>query len=149
MLLIRLLVKTSLVTLISRILGFIRDITIARVFGVNWMLDSFLVAFKLPNLFRKIFSDGILLQVFVPILTKYKNNGNLIDTYNFIAYISGLFITLLLIVLIIIIFFIPKIIIVIAPGFVKNKCIFLLTIKLSRIIFPYIILILFITFTSA
>ncbi|MCV2526207.1 MAG: murein biosynthesis integral membrane protein MurJ [Candidatus Lightella neohaematopini] len=149
MLLIRLLVKVSLVTLVSRILGFVRDITIARVFGINWMLDSFLLAFKLPNLFRKIFSDGILLQVFVPVLTKYKNNGNLIDTYNFIAYISGLFIILLLIVIIITIFFMPKIIILIAPGFIKKKYILLLTIKLSRVIFPYIILILFITFTSA
>ncbi|MCV2506420.1 MAG: murein biosynthesis integral membrane protein MurJ [Candidatus Lightella neohaematopini] len=149
MLLIRSLVKVSLITLVSRILGFIRDVIIARVFGVNWMLDAFLVAFKLPNLFRKIFSDGVLLQVFVPILIRYKNNNNYINTYNFIAYISGLFIILLLVIIIITIFFIPKIIIIIAPGFVKKHYILSLTIKLSRIIFPYIILISFITFTSA
>ncbi|MCV2525610.1 MAG: murein biosynthesis integral membrane protein MurJ, partial [Candidatus Lightella neohaematopini] len=148
MLLIKLLVKISLVTLISRILGFIRDLMILRIFGVSWMLDAFLVAFKLPNLFRKIFSDGILSQIFIPILTKYKNNNDIINIHNFISYIFGLFIILLLVVTSITIFFMPKIIIIIAPGFVKNNYIFSLTIKLSRIIFPYIILILFIAFTS-
>ena len=60
-------------TLASRILGIIRDILIARVFGAGMATDAFFVAFKLPNLLRRLFAEGAFSQAFVPILGEYKN----------------------------------------------------------------------------
>ena len=58
---------------ISRVLGFVRDAIIARVFGAGLMTDAFFVAFKIPNLLRRLFAEGAFSQAFVPILGEYKN----------------------------------------------------------------------------
>ena len=71
--LLRALATVSSMTLVSRILGFIRDLVIARVFGAGLATDAFFVAFKLPNLLRRLFAEGAFSQAFVPILAEYKN----------------------------------------------------------------------------
>src|SRR5512139_511219 len=62
-------------TLISRILGFVRDAVIARMFGAGLATDAFFVAFRLPNLLRRLFAEGAFSQAFVPILAEYKTRN--------------------------------------------------------------------------
>ena len=71
--LINALATISSMTLLSRILGFVRDAVIARIFGAGLMTDAFFVAFKIPNLLRRLFAEGAFAQAFVPILAEYKN----------------------------------------------------------------------------
>ena len=63
----------SSLTLLSRILAFVRDVLIARIFGAGVATDAFFVAFKLPNLLRRLFAEGAFSQAFVPIFGEYKN----------------------------------------------------------------------------
>ena len=63
----------SALTFLSRILGFVRDLIISRVFGAGALSDAFFVAFKLPNLLRRLFAEGAFSQAFVPVLSDYKN----------------------------------------------------------------------------
>ena len=71
--LLRSLATVSGMTLLSRILGFVRDFVIARSFGAGLMTDAFFVAFKLPNLLRRLFAEGAFSQAFVPLLAEYRN----------------------------------------------------------------------------
>src|ERR671913_695642 len=68
--LLRVLATVSGMTFISRVLGFVRDAIIARVFGAGAMTDAFFVAFKIPNLLRRLFAEGAFTQAFVPILAE-------------------------------------------------------------------------------
>jgi len=70
--LLKALAAVSSMTLLSRILGFVRDTIIARVFGAGMFTDAFFVAFKIPNLLRRLFAEGAFSQAFVPILAEYK-----------------------------------------------------------------------------
>src|SRR3569833_1885340 len=65
-------VSVGAMTLISRILGFVRDMVIARTFGASTGADAFFVAFKIPNFLRRLFAEGAFSQAFVPVLTEYK-----------------------------------------------------------------------------
>ena len=81
-------------TVLSRVLGFLRDSIIARIFGVGIATDAFFVAFKIPNLLRRISAEGAFTQAFVPILSEYKSNKTAIDTallINKVATLLGLF----------------------------------------------------------
>src|SRR4029078_8766090 len=71
--LLRVLATVSGMTLLSRVLGFVRDAIIARIFGAGLMTDAFFVAFRIPNLLRRLFAEGAFSQAFVPILAEYKN----------------------------------------------------------------------------
>ena len=70
--LLKSLAAVSSITMISRVLGFVRDTLIARIFGASMATDAFFIAFKLPNLLRRIFAEGAFSQAFVPILAEYK-----------------------------------------------------------------------------
>jgi putative peptidoglycan lipid II flippase len=73
--LLKTLATVSSMTLLSRILGFVRDFVIARTFGAGMLTDAFFVAFKLPNLLRRLFAEGAFSQAFVPILGEYRNRA--------------------------------------------------------------------------
>src|SRR3982074_3406793 len=70
--LLRILVTVSGLTLVSRILGYARDFVIARAFGAGLVTDAFFVAFRIPNLLRRLFAEGAFSQAFVPILGEYR-----------------------------------------------------------------------------
>ncbi len=70
--LLKSLAAVSSMTMFSRVLGFARDAIVARIFGAGMATDAFFVAFKLPNLLRRIFAEGAFSQAFVPILAEYK-----------------------------------------------------------------------------
>lgn len=88
--LLKSLAAVSSMTMVSRVLGFVRDAIVARVFGAGMATDAFFVAFKLPNLLRRIFAEGAFSQAFVPILAEYKSREDLEDTRLFVAYVAGL-----------------------------------------------------------
>lgn len=137
--LLRALVTVSGMTMLSRILGFVRDFVIARTFGAGFATDAFFVAFRLPNLLRRMFAEGAFSQAFVPILAEYKNKRGDAETHalvNRVATALGLVVTG---VTILGILAAPLIILVSAPGFRDEPEKFALTVELTRITFPYIL----------
>ncbi|QJC29650.1 murein biosynthesis integral membrane protein MurJ [Enterobacteriaceae endosymbiont of Plateumaris pusilla] len=139
--LLKSLTMVSIITLLSRLLGFIRDSFIAKIFGAGLYSDSFFIAFKLPNLLRRIFAEGAFSQAFTPVLAEYKNKRSIIETKEFISAVLGILTILLTIVVLFGIIFSSLIISIIAPGFVTTNYKLVLTSKMLKITFPYIFLI--------
>lgn len=128
-------------TMLSRLLGFVRDAIVARVFGAGMATDAFFVAFKLPNLLRRIFAEGAFSQAFVPILAEYKSQQGEEATRTFLAYVAGMLTLALALVTVAGMLAAPWVIMVTAPGFASTPDRFELTSTLLRITFPYILLI--------
>jgi putative peptidoglycan lipid II flippase len=139
--LLKSLAAVSSITMLSRVLGFVRDTIVARYFGAGMATDAFFVAFKLPNLLRRIFAEGAFSQAFVPILAEYKTQQGEEATRTFIAYVSGLLTLVLALVTLVGILAAPWVIWVTAPGFADTPEKFALTTDLLRVTFPYIFLI--------
>ncbi|WP_439859708.1 murein biosynthesis integral membrane protein MurJ [Pseudomonas sp. MBLB4136] len=139
--LLKSLAAVSSLTMLSRVLGFVRDTIIARIFGAGVASDAFVVAFKLPNLLRRIFAEGAFSQAFVPILAEYKTQQGEEATRTFVAYVSGLLTLVLALVTLVGILIAPWIVWVSAPGFADEADRFALTTDLLRVTFPYILLI--------
>lgn len=136
--LLKALAAVGSMTFLSRILGFVRDTLIARVFGAGIYTDAFFVAFKIPNLLRRISAEGAFSQAFVPILAEYKKQRSYDETHaliNHVATLLGLFLVALTIIGMLAA---PWVVQVSAPGFAVDKAKFDLTIDLLRITFPYI-----------
>ncbi len=134
------LARVGSLTMLSRILGFLRDAVIARTFGASMATDAFFVAFKLPNLLRRIFAEGAFAQAFVPILAEYKETRSKEATEAFIRHVAGMLSFVLVIVTALGILAAPWVIQASAPGFKEPKKI-LLSIDLLKITFPYILFI--------
>ncbi|WMY95663.1 MAG: murein biosynthesis integral membrane protein MurJ [Arsenophonus sp.] len=147
--LLKTLAAISSMTMFSRMLGFVRDAIIARFFGVGVETDAFVIAFRLPNLLRRIFAEGAFSQAFVPILAEYKNKKSYDETRIFIANVAGFLTLILAIITLIGMFSTPWIIYIITPGFseINNK--FDLTLSLLKITFPYIFFISLVSLTGA
>ncbi|WP_455824592.1 murein biosynthesis integral membrane protein MurJ [Pseudomonas graminis] len=139
--LLKSLAAVSSITMISRVLGFVRDTLLARIFGASMATDAFFIAFKLPNLLRRIFAEGAFSQAFVPILAEYKTQQGEEATRTFIAYVSGLLTLVLMLVTLIGMLAAPWVIWATAPGFANTPEKFALTTDLLRVTFPYILLI--------
>lgn len=136
--LLKALAAVSSMTLISRILGFVRDLVIARVFGAGLATDAFFVAFKLPNLLRRLFAEGAFSQAFVPILAEYKSRRGEQETRLLVDRVAATLAAALFTVTLIGVLAAPAIIYVTAPGFTATPGKFELTVDLLRITFPYI-----------
>lgn len=139
--LLKSLAAVSSLTMVSRVLGFVRDTIIARTFGAGVASDAFVVAFKLPNLLRRIFAEGAFSQAFVPILAEYKMQQGEEATRTFVAYVTGLLTLVLALVTAIGVLAAPWIVWATAPGFAAEAERFELTVDLLRVTFPYILLI--------
>ncbi|XZG71114.1 murein biosynthesis integral membrane protein MurJ [Chitinibacteraceae bacterium HSL-7] len=136
-------------TMMSRILGFVRDLLIARLFGAGMGTDAFFVAQKLPNMLRRVFAEGAFSQAFVPILAEYKTRDDWDETRRFLAAIAGALTMALSVVTVIGIVAAPVIVWISAPGFADQPDKFALTTDLLRITFPYILLISLSSFLGA
>ena len=136
--LFKILTNVGGMTTLSRVLGFIRDTIIARVFGVGLATDAFFVAFKIPNLLRRISAEGAFTQSFIPILSEYKEKNTKFELHLFINRVATLLGIFLVIITLLGIFGAPWLIYISAPGFISNPQKFELTVDLLRIIFPYI-----------
>ncbi|MCO7261970.1 murein biosynthesis integral membrane protein MurJ [Dickeya zeae] len=139
--LLKSLAAVSSMTMLSRVLGFVRDAIVARVFGAGMATDAFFVAFKLPNLLRRIFAEGAFSQAFVPILAEYKSQQGEEATRTFLAYVAGMLTLILALVTVAGMIAAPWVIMVTAPGFASTPERFELTSALLRVTFPYILLI--------
>ena len=147
--LLKALATVSSMTLVSRVLGFIRDAAIARVFGAGLATDAFFVAFKIPNLLRRLFAEGAFSQAFVPILAEYKNRRGEAATRLLVDHVSGVLGIALLLVTAAGVLAAPLIISISAPGFAATPEKFQLTVDLLRITFPYLFLISLTAFASS
>ncbi len=139
--LLRSLVTVSGMTMISRVFGFVRDAVIARAFGAGLYTDAFFVAFRLPNLLRRIFAEGAFSQAFVPILAEYKTQRGEAATRDLVDHVTSLLALALFIVTALGIVTAPVIIYLSAPGFVAVPEKFQVTVALLRVTFPYILFI--------
>ncbi|HZV54019.1 MAG TPA: murein biosynthesis integral membrane protein MurJ [Rhodocyclaceae bacterium] len=137
--LLRSLATVSGMTLLSRILGFVRDFVIARSFGAGLATDAFFVAFRLPNLLRRLFAEGAFSQAFVPLLAEYRNRRGEEDTKQLVDRTATALFLAVLLVAILGIIGAPALIYVSAPGFSADAGKFALTVELTRITFPYIL----------
>ncbi len=125
-------------TLLSRILGFLRDVVIAHFFGAGMAADAFFVAFRLPNLWRRLVGEGSLTISFIPVYTEYLYQRSEEETRE-VAHIAFTLMGLILLAITFFgILFSPVLIQVIAPGFTQIPEKFELTVTLNRIIFPYL-----------
>ena len=139
--LLRSFAAVSSMTLVSRILGFVRDMLIARIFGAGMATDAFFVAFRIPNLLRRLFAEGAFSLAFVPILSEYKNTRSFDETRDLVDHVAALMGIVLFVVTLIGVFAAPYIIYISAPGFSDNPQKFSLTVELLQITFPYILFI--------
>jgi putative peptidoglycan lipid II flippase len=137
--LLRALITVSGMTLLSRILGFVRDFVIARTFGAGMVTDAFFVAFRLPNLLRRLFAEGAFSQAFVPILAEYRNRRGEQETKTLVDRVASILFLALIVVSAVGAAAAPVLIAVTAPGFAADAEKFQLTVELTRITFPYIL----------
>ncbi|HTM62430.1 MAG TPA: murein biosynthesis integral membrane protein MurJ [Burkholderiales bacterium] len=146
--LLRALLAVSSLTLVSRILGYVRDFFIARAFGAGLATDAFFVAFRIPNLLRRLFAEGAFSQAFVPVLAEYKNRQSHEETKTLVDGVAtALFLALVLAALIGVILS-PLIVYLSAPGFTADPAKFDLTVRMLRITFPYIAFISLVAFSA-
>ena len=128
-------------TACSRILGFIRDIVIAKFFGTGIFAQAFFVAFKIPNLLREMVGEGAANAVFVPVFSEYLIQREKKEFQKLIKNMFGILLLVLSLITILGIILSEPIVRIIAPGFIENPEKFSFTVRLTRMIFPYLLLI--------
>ena len=128
-------------TLVSRVLGFIRDVVIARVFGAGVATDAFFVAFRIPNLFRRLFAEGAFSQAFIPVLTAEKGREDQAAVIDLVGATAGVLALVLFVVVAVGVIAAPLFILVFAPGFTHDDSQWALAADLLRITFPYLLFI--------
>ena len=128
----------SLFTLISRLLGYLRDILIAIFLGASIFADAFFVAFRLPNTFRRLFAEGTFNAAFIPSYTSSKI-ASIKQGKKFADEVLGLLVLLLLFIVTIVEIFTPYLVYIIAPGFIDDSIKFKLAVELTRITFPFLL----------
>lgn len=137
------------ITLISRVLGFLRDMIVARVLGAGLGADAFLVAFRIPNFMRRLFTEGAFSQVLVPVLTEYKTQHTHREVQEISNKLAGTLAVMLMLVTVIGVIAAPLLVFAFAPGFTAETEKFALTVDLLRITFPYVLLITLTAYVSS
>ena len=130
----------SAMTMLSRVLGLVRDVVLLNIFGAGGLMDAFLVAFKIPNFFRRITAEGAFSQAFIPVLTDYKNSRPHQEVQLLIARVAGSLTLILSILTMIVVLAAPLVIYGFAPGFHGSPK-FDLAVDLLQLTFPYLLLI--------
>ena len=133
--------KVGGLTLVSRILGFARDLVIARLFGADAGTDAFFVAFKVPNLMRRLFAEGSFSMAFVPALQAHKERHGEAALRQYIDDVAGTFGLILLLITTAGIIAAPLLVLVFAPGYAADASQAELTALLLRLTFPYVLFI--------
>ncbi|HLB17342.1 MAG TPA: murein biosynthesis integral membrane protein MurJ [Burkholderiales bacterium] len=128
-------------TLVSRVLGFVRDAVIAGMFGAGLATDAFFVAFRIPNLLRRLFAEGAFSQAFVPILAEYKSRHGSDATKQLVDRVATVLCLALAVAVALGVAAATVIVYVSAPGFAASPEKFELTVTMLRITFPYILFI--------
>ncbi|MEH6651030.1 MAG: murein biosynthesis integral membrane protein MurJ [Motiliproteus sp.] len=132
----------GLMTLLSRVMGLLRDIVIAHSFGAGASADAFFVAFKIPNFLRRLFAEGAFAQAFVPVLSEYRTQGDTAAVKALIDRVAGSLGLVLSLLSALAILAAPLLAMVFAPGFYLNDTAkYQLTVEMLRLTFPYLLLI--------
>ena len=140
----------GVMTLLSRVLGLVRDVVIANLFGATGSADAFFVAFKIPNFLRRLFAEGAFSQAFVPVLSEYRTQRTLADVQLLVNRVAGTLGAILLLVTLIAVAASPIVTAVFAPGFYMHETDkFDLASDMLRITFPYLLLISLTAFAGA
>ena len=138
----------SSMTMLSRVLGLVRDIVLLGVFGAGGLMDAFLVAFKIPNFLRRLFAEGAFSQAFVPVLSEYKEKYNLQQVQLLVSRTSGALLLILSMLTVVVILLAPWVVTLFAPGFADQPDKFAVTADLLRLTFPYLLFISMTAFAS-
>ena len=136
--LLKSLATISGLTLVSRILAFVRDVLIAGIFGAGMANDAYILATRLPNLLRRLFAEGAFSQAFVPIFGEYRNRRGHDETKLLVDHVTSMLALILFAVTLIGIVAAPILVYITAPGFIKDAAKFDLTVQMLRITSPYI-----------
>jgi putative peptidoglycan lipid II flippase len=132
----------GVMTMLSRVLGLIRDVVVAGYFGASGASDAFFVAFKIPNFLRRLFAEGAFAQAFVPVLSEYRSQRDLSAVQFLVNRTAGSLGLVLLLVTLLGSVGSPVLAMVFAPGFyMSGSDSFLLAADMLRITFPYLLLI--------
>lgn len=138
----------SVMTLLSRVLGMVRDMVVASYFGSGAAADAFFIAFKIPNFLRRLFAEGAFAQAFVPVLSEYRTKRTLADVKQLVDRTAGMLGLILAGLTALGVLFAPYVVMVFAPGFHDDPAKMQLAGELLRITFPYLMLISLTAFTS-
>ena len=125
-------------TFLSRILGFVRDVIIARIFGASLVADAFFIAFKIPNFLRRLFAEGAFSLAFVPVFAEYKEQRGEAEVKRLADGVAASLGLILLVVTLIGVLAAPLLVMIFAPGFIGNEGKFELAADMLRITLPYI-----------
>ena len=131
----------GIMTLLSRVLGLIRDVVVANFFGASAGADAFFVAFKIPNFFRRLFAEGAFSQAFVPVFSEYKTQRSVSEVRQLANVVSGCLGFVLLVVTLLAMAGAPWLTALFAPGFIDEPQKYALASEMLRITFPYLMLI--------
>ena len=134
-------VMVSAMTMLSRILGMVRDIVVAGYFGSTPAADAFFIAFKIPNFLRRLFAEGAFAQAFVPVLSEYREKRTLAEVKNLVDRTAGRLSFVLTIITLLGVGLSPWLIMLFAPGFRTDPAKLQLAGELLRITFPYLMLV--------
>lgn len=128
-------------TLVSRLLGFVRDMVVARTFGAGSVTDAFFVAFRIPNILRRLLAEGALSTAMIPVFTEYASIRDRSELVRMLRAVLGLALLALTVTSVLGVLGAPSIVSVIAPGFTSDPLQTSLTVFLTRVMFPYLLLV--------
>ena len=129
-------------TMVSRALGFVREMIFARVMGAGMAADAFALAFLIPNLFRRLFGEGAFSQGFVPLFAqRLHGEGGMEEARRFAEEVQAVFLPMLMVITLVFVVAMPAFVAVIGSGWTDEPTKFALAVELSRITFPYMLLI--------
>ncbi|MDR2399444.1 MAG: murein biosynthesis integral membrane protein MurJ [Endomicrobium sp.] len=128
--------KVSFGTMLSRTVGYIRDMLVANLFGAGIFADAFYAAFRIPNLFRRIFGEGSFSAAFVPVFSKYLHTKERSETQKFLNIVFTALVLILVVISILGVFFAPALVKIMTWGFNAEQM--RLTIELTRLMFPFV-----------
>src|SRR5947209_3629063 len=131
----------GLATLLSRILGFIRDMVLARLFGATPAADAFFVAYRIPNLLRELFAEGSMSSAFIPVFPEHHTSRTKQEAWELAEAMFTTLMTLVTVITLLGILAAPGMVGVLAPGFHDDTAKLALTALLTRIMFPYLLFI--------
>src|SRR5699024_6102094 len=131
----------GILTMLSRVFGFVRDILFAVLFGAGPGMDAFLVAFKIPNFMRRLFAEGAFAQSFVPVLSATRENETHVDVRELVDVVAGTLGLILFAITVVGVIAAPLLVYLFAPGFAATPDKFELAVGLLRITFPYLLFI--------
>ena len=129
----------SFLTVLSRIAGYLRDVVVASFFGAGFQTDAFYVAFRIPNLLRRLFAEGSLSVVFIPVFSGYLESGDRAEAKRALRSVFTLLLAVLVAVTALGVIFAPWVVKLFAAGFDSRT--FDLAVYLNRLVFPYVLLI--------